>query len=139
MDKCLVIERFTSTVPQHGPVISGVISTIPQARYTVKVEIKETDFGDGTSEYANVAVNGIDFGKCTPSGHGTCKWYTCDNLIKKEVIALKDTALLTIRFGPGVDAFEKCDHQVEARITFELTGKKLTQAPKTNFNFKINL
>ena len=130
MDKCLVIERFTSTVPRQGPVISGEISTIPQARYTVKVEIKETDFGDGTSEYANVSVNAIDFGKCTPSGHGTCKWYTCDTLIRIEVIALTDTALLTIRFGPGVDAFEKCDHQVEARVTLKLTGKKLTKPQK---------
>lgn len=118
---------FTSTFPQHGPLINGKISTIPQALYAVEVEIKETDFGDGATEYANVTVNGANFGKCTPSGYGTCRWYMCDSLDKHEVIAVGNTVDVTIQFGHGVDAFEKCENQVEARITFRLIGKAITK------------
>ena len=124
-DKCLVTETFTSTVPRHGPLINGEISTIPKALYNVMVEIKAKEKGEGTSEYANVTVNGKYFGRCSPSGDGTCNWFMCDTLDQDVVIASGNTMVVIIQFGTGVDASEECGHQVEARITFRVIGRTL--------------
>ena len=118
---CIAQKKFVSTTPQNGPLIEGTLSTLPGARYGVEVEILETDFGL-VSEYVNVKINHQDFGKCTPSGTGTCKWYLC-TLQKDKVETTKDTIDVTIKFSDESNAFEHCDNQVEARITLHLLGK----------------
>ena len=89
------------------------------------VEIKAKGKGEGINEYANVTVNGKYFGRCSPSGDGTCNWYMCDKLDQDVVIAAGNTMVVIIQFGTGVDAFEECGHQVEARITFRVIGRTL--------------
>ena len=117
----LVEKTFDSATPQNGPLIEGTISALFGARYSVHVEIKETDFGFD-SEYVIIKIDNQDFGKCTPSGTGTCNWYRC-TLEKDEIESANYVVFIFIQFSNDVNALEHCENQVEARITLQLIGE----------------
>ena len=85
----------------------------------MKVEIKEIDFGT-PSEYVNITVNGMNYGKCSPPSW-QCTWYQC-SLENDELIPANGEVHVIIRFSEAVDAIRHCDHQAEARITLQLKG-----------------
>ena len=85
----------------------------------MKVEIKEIDFGT-PSEYVNITVNGINYGKCSPPGW-QCTWYQCP-LENNELITANGEVHVIIQFSDAVDAIRYCDNQAEARITLHLKG-----------------
>ena len=85
----------------------------------MKVEIKEIDFGT-PSEYVNITVNGMNYGKCSPPSW-QCTWYQC-SLENDELIPANGEVHVIIRFSEDVDAIRYCDKQAEARITLQLKG-----------------
>ena len=70
------VKVLVTNSPANGPLINGYIEAEQNQMYSVKVELMATDLGS-SSEYADIIIGGISFGRCDPSLEMTCDWYTC--------------------------------------------------------------
>lgn len=113
------IQVFATNSPTNGPLISGYVSVEANEIYSVKVELMLTDL-DGSSEYADVTIDGIDFGRCNPSGSQmSCEWYTCT---EKQVSTSSSIVSVKVQYGSEVGDLGKCSSDGQtghgvARIT----------------------
>ena len=116
---------FQSSLPQDGPLIRGTVSVQSNSRYDLTIEILRTDTGD-SSEYADIILDGNSLGKCNPDGDdGDCTWYTCSNLLSKEIRTTSNEVDIKIQFSSGVKVgIYPCngDKNVAARVTLAPKG-----------------
>ena len=99
------IQVMATNSPTDGPLIDGHVLVEANKIYSVKVELMLTDL-DGSSEYADIIIDGIDFGRCNPSGtQMSCEWYTCT---EKQVSISNSIISVNIQYGSEVGDLGKC-------------------------------
>ena len=99
------IQVLATNSPTDGPLINGHVLVEANKMYSVKVELMLTDL-DGSSEYADIIIDGIDFGRCNPSGtQMSCEWYTCT---EKQVSISNSIISVNIQYGSEVGDLGKC-------------------------------
>ena len=99
------IQVMATNSPTDGPLINGYVLVEVNKIYSIKVELMLTDL-DGSSEYADIIIDGIDFGRCNPSGtQMSCEWYTCT---EKQVSISNSIISVNIQYGSEVGDLGKC-------------------------------
>ena len=81
---------------------------MPNKMYGVKVELMMTDL-DTTSEYADITIDGVNYGTCNPSGSQmSCQWYTCTGLSQSQVTTASSSVSIQIQYSSGVNDLGDC-------------------------------
>ncbi|MDP6684475.1 MAG: PAN domain-containing protein, partial [Candidatus Marinimicrobia bacterium] len=95
---------------QGKATISESFDLKPNQKYTIKIEVLQSDMGDAGEKLESVKLNGINLGECKPSGSDdyACSFYTCFE--KKHVKTGSDGKLLVEVTSIGMSNDCYCDN-----------------------------
>ena len=68
----VVTNAVQSTSPRYGPLIKKTMPVLQGAKYHVSIDIINTNY-ERSSEYAEIKIDAVNYGECTPSIAGSCR------------------------------------------------------------------